>query len=109
MARHLEQGALRGKHFQNSLRWFMSIMAYLGRASHIAVVRFAEPPGRPGELPRRVVFRVAVKPLLKKYSDLQKRKSLVYPLSSRPTEGRSRDRHGRGAGCDGRGGVRHDT
>jgi hypothetical protein len=46
----------------------MSIMAYLGRASHIAAVRFAEPPSRPGELPRRVVFRVAVKPLLKKYS-----------------------------------------
>ena len=66
----------------------MSIMAYLGRASHIAVVRFAEPPGRSGELPRRVVFRVAVKPLLKKYSDLQNTQITFIPMPSCPPEGR---------------------
>jgi hypothetical protein len=34
MARHLEQGALRSKHFERSRCWDISIMAHLGRASH---------------------------------------------------------------------------
>src|ERR1700730_4166842 len=52
---------------------------------------------------RRANQQKPVQPLLQKYFCFSEMQTKLYDLPSRPTRGAVRDRHGRGAGCGGRG------
>src|SRR5258708_24413700 len=58
-------------------------------------------------LPDGQISELLSSPIFKNISVPALPKSLLYPQPSRPERGAYRDRHGRGAGCGGRGSVGH--
>jgi hypothetical protein len=55
------------------------------------------------DLPDGQISENRVQPCLQKYFCFSEMQTKLYDLPSRPTRGAVRDRHGRGAGCGGRG------